>query len=152
MRCISPQILDLRYNTGNDVLQFLMQSPYLQWKYRNGDFTSQPNFTPAAKPIILLINEQSLSDAKVTAAGFREPALDTVVGTETYRWIIFTSGKGLMDGSFYRLPSLGVYSLDGEDNLERTGVSPNIEISNTFKDRLMEQDPHLRKAIQLALE
>lgn len=149
-------ILDLRYNTGgnvhNDMLQFLSQRPYLQWKYRNGDFATQPNFTPAAKPIILLINEQSLSDAEVAAAGFKELGLGTVVGTETYRWIIFTSGKGLVDGSFYRLPSWGVYTLDGNDNLERTGVKPDIEVSNTFKDRLLDRDPQLRKAIQLALE
>ncbi|MDZ7806539.1 MAG: S41 family peptidase [Gracilimonas sp.] len=149
-------ILDLRYNTGgnvhNDVLQFLTQRPYLQWKYRNGDFASQPNFTPAAKPIILLVNEQSLSDAEVAAAGFKELGLGTVVGTETYRWIIFTSGKGLVDGSFYRLPSWGVYSLDGSDNLERTGVTPDIEVVNTFKDRLLDRDPQLRRAIQLALD
>ena len=33
-------ILDLRYNTGgnvhDDVLRFLSQRPYLQWKYREG--------------------------------------------------------------------------------------------------------------------
>jgi tricorn protease len=149
-------ILDLRYNTGgnvhNDVLQFLSQQPYAKWKYRNGDFASQPNFTPAAKPIILLLNEQSLSDAEVTAAGFKALNLGTVVGTETYRWIIFTSGKGLVDGSFYRLPAWGVYTLDDERNLERTGVQPDIEVFNTFKDRLTGDDPQLTKAIELALE
>lgn len=149
-------ILDLRYNTGgnvhNDVLQFLSQQPYAKWKYRNGDFASQPNFTPAAKPIILLQNEQSLSDAEVTAAGFKALGLGTIVGTETYRWIIFTSGKGLVDGSFYRLPSWGVYTLDDERNLERTGVQPDIEVTNTFKDRLTGNDPQLSRAIELVLQ
>ena len=148
-------IFDLRYNTGGNVhdavLQFLSQKPYAQWKYREGEFAPQPNFAPAAKPIILLINEQSLSDAEVTAAGFKELGLGTIVGTATYRWIIFTSGKGLVDGSFYRLPSWGVYSLTGE-NLEKTGVEPDIEIDNTFKDRLTENDPQLQKAIELILE
>jgi len=59
-------ILDLRYNTGgnvhDDVLQFLAQRPYLTWKYREGAVSSQPHFAPSAKPIVLLINEQSLSD------------------------------------------------------------------------------------------
>ncbi|HBX66469.1 MAG TPA: peptidase S41, partial [Balneolaceae bacterium] len=113
---------------------------------------SQPNFTPAAKPIILLQNEQSLSDAEVTAAGFKALNLGTIVGTETYRWIIFTSGKGLVDGSFYRLPAWGVYTLDDERNLERTGVKPDIEVFNNFKDRLNGTDPQLTKAIELALE
>lgn len=144
-------ILDLRYNTGgnvhNKVLQFLSQRPYLKWKYRNGNFASQPNFTPNAKPIVLLINEQSLSDAEVTAAGFKELGLGTIIGTETYRWIIFTSGKALVDGSFYRLPSWGVYTLDGK-NLENMGIDPDIPVDNTFKDRLQGQDPQLQRAIQ----
>lgn len=148
-------IFDLRYNTGgnvhDDVLRFLSQRKYAQWKYREGALTGQSNFNPADKPIILLINEQSLSDAEVTAAGFKELGLGTVLGTETYRWIIFTSGKGLVDGSFYRLPAWGVYGLDGS-NLEKTGVAPDVEVHNNFKDRLMGNDPQLIKAIELALE
>lgn len=143
-------ILDLRYNTGGNVhdavLQFLSQRPYLQWKYREGGMSPQPNFAPAAKPIIVLINEQSLSDAEMTTAGFKALGLGTVIGTDTYRWIIFTSGKGLVDGSFYRLPSWGCYTLDGK-NLEKTGVSPDIYIKNTFQDRLEGKDPQLEKAI-----
>ena len=65
----------------------------------------------AAKPIVMLINEQSLSDAEMTATGFKALKLGKVIGTETYRWIIFTSGKGLVDGSFLRLPSWGCYTL-----------------------------------------
>ncbi|HOI29208.1 MAG TPA: S41 family peptidase [Melioribacteraceae bacterium] len=144
-------ILDLRYNTGgnvhDDVLQFLSQKPYLKWKYRGGQFTQQPNFAPSAKPIVLLINEQSLSDAEMTSAGFKELKLGTVIGTETYRWIIFTSGKSLVDGSFYRLPSWGCYTFAGDD-LEMTGVKPDIYVKNTFKDKLTGNDPQLDKAIE----
>ncbi|MBS3946632.1 MAG: PD40 domain-containing protein [Melioribacter sp.] len=143
-------ILDLRYNTGgnvhDDVLQFLSQKPYLNWKYRGGKLTQQPNFTPASKPIVVLINEQSLSDAEMTTAGFKELKLGKVIGTETYRWIIFTSGKSLVDGSFYRLPSWGCYTFAGDD-LEMTGVKPDIYIKNTFKDKLDGLDPQLEKAI-----
>lgn len=148
-------ILDLRYNTGgnvhDDVLQFLSQRPYLQWKYRDGALTPQSNFGPAAKPIVLLINEQSLSDAEMTAAGFKELGLGDLIGTETYRWIIFTSGKGLVDGSFYRLPSWGCYTLDGK-NLEKTGVAPDIYVKNTMKDRLEGKDPQLDRAIEEILK
>jgi len=147
-------IFDLRYNTGgnvhDEVLQFLSQKPYLQWKYREGALTPQPNFSPAAKPIVLLINEQSLSDAEMTATGFKELGLGTIMGTETYRWIIFTSGKGLVDGSFYRLPSWGCYTLDGQ-NIEKTGVAPDVFIKNTFKDRVEGKDPQLDKAIEFVL-
>ncbi|RPE14416.1 PDZ domain-containing protein [Chitinophaga lutea] len=144
-------ILDLRYNTGgnvhDEVLRFLAQRPYLQWQYRGGKLSPQPNFAPAGKPIVLLINEQSLSDAEMTAAGFKALKLGKIIGTETYRWIIFTSGKGLVDGSFYRLPSWGCYTLDGK-NLEKEGVAPDIYVKTTFTDRLEGKDPQLEKAVQ----
>lgn len=148
-------IFDLRYNTGGNVhdlvLNFLAQKPYLKWKYREGQFTIQPNFAPAAKPLVLLINEQSLSDAEMTAAGFKQLQLGKIIGTETYRWIIFTSGKGLVDGSFYRLPAWGCYTLDGK-NIEREGVKPDVYIKQTFKDRLEDKDPQLDKAIEEILK
>lgn len=148
-------IFDLRYNTGGNVhdlvLNFLSQKPYLQWKYREGKLTPQPNFSPAGKPIILLINEQSLSDAEMTAEGFKALNLGKIIGTETYRWIIFTSGKGLVDGSFYRLPSWGCYTLDGK-NIEKEGVKPDIYIKQTFTDRLENRDPQLDKAIEEILK
>lgn len=148
-------ILDLRYNRGGNVhdkvLQFLAQRPYLQWQYRGGKLSPQSNFAPAGKPIVLLINEASLSDAEMTAAGFRALKLGTIIGTETYRWIIFTSGKSLVDGSFYRIPGWGCYTLDGQ-NLEVTGVAPDIYVKNTFEDRLKENDPQLDRAIQEILK
>jgi tricorn protease len=119
----------------------------LQWKYREGALTVQPNFTPAGKPIVLLVNEQSLSDAEMTAAGFKQLGLGKIIGTETYRWIIFTSGKGLVDGSFYRLPAWGCYTLDGK-NIEKEGVTPDIFVPMNFKDRLENRDPQLDRAIE----
>lgn len=148
-------ILDLRYNTGGNmhdkVLEFLSNRTYLKWKYREGKKTSQSNFSFSNKPIVLLINEQSLSDAEMTAAGFKELKLGTIIGTETYRWIIFTSGKTLVDGSYYRLPAWGCYTLNGDD-LERTGVSPDIYIGKNFKDRLTNKHPQLDKAIKVILK
>ncbi|MXV17497.1 S41 family peptidase [Hufsiella ginkgonis] len=143
-------ILDIRYNTGGNVhdavLNFLAQKPYLQWKYRGGKLTPQANFGPAAKPIVLLVNEQSLSDAEMTATGFKALKLGKIIGTETYRWIIFTSAKGLVDGSSYRLPSWGCFTLDGKD-IEKEGVKPDIYVKNTFMDRKDGKDPQLDRAI-----
>ncbi len=148
-------ILDLRFNTGgnvhDEVLKFLSQRPYLQWQYRGGKRSPQSNFAPSGKPIVLLINEQSLSDAEMTAAGFKELGLGTIIGTETYRWIIFTSAKGLVDGSSYRVPGWGTYTLSGE-NLELTGVAPDIYVKNTFMDRIQDKDPQLERAVQEILK
>lgn len=148
-------ILDLRYNTGgnvhDEVLKFLSQRTYLNWKYREGKLSPQSNFGPSDKPIVLLINEQSLSDAEVTAAGFKALKLGKIIGTGTYRWIIFTSGAGLVDGSFVRLPGWGCYSIDGKD-LELTGVDPDIQVGMNFEDRINKRDPQLDRAIEEILK
>jgi tricorn protease len=148
-------IFDLRYNTGgnvhDEVLRFLSQRSYLQWKYRDGKLTTQSNFSPSDKPIVLLINEQSLSDAEMTSQGFKALKLGTIIGNGTYRWIIFTSGIGLVDGSSVRMPSWGCYSLDGKD-LEVTGVQPDILVLNSFEDKLNGRDPQLDKAIEEILK
>jgi len=147
-------ILDIRNNRGgnvhDDVIQFLSPKPYLQWSYRDGKRSPQPNFAPAGKPIILLINSQSLSDAEMTSAAFKALKLGTVVGTETYRWIIFTTGRQLVDGSFTRMPVWGCYDLEGND-LEKTGVKPDIYIKTTFSDIQKGTDPQLDKAIEEVL-
>ena len=147
-------IFDIRFNRGgnvhDDVLQFLSQRTYLTWRYRGTPDAPQPNFAPSDHPIVMLINERSLSDAEMTAEGFDALGLGTIIGTETYRWIIFTSGKMMVDGSFTRLPAWGCYSLDG-DNLELRGVAPHIPVYNSFHDRQRGIDPQLDRAIEEAL-
>lgn len=148
-------IFDLRYNTGgnvhDEVLQFLSQRSYLQWKYREGQKTNQANFAPSDKPIILLTNEQSLSDAEMTSQGFKALKLGKIVGNGTYRWIIFTSGVSLVDGSTVRMPAWGCYTLDGKD-LEKTGVQPDILVVNTFTDKISGKDPQLERAVEEILK
>ena len=148
-------IFDLRYNTGgnvhDEVLKFWSQRSYLQWKFREGALTPQSNFSPSDKPIVLLINEQSLSDAEMTAQGFKALKLGKIVGNGTYRWIIFTTAVSLVDGSSVRLPAYGCYTLDGKD-LEMNGVQPDILIINSFDDKLTGRDPQLDKAIEEILK
>jgi len=143
-------ILDIRNNNGGNVhgpvLSLLSQKPYMVWKFRGGKYTPQPSFSPSEKPIILLINENSLSDAELTATGFKQLQLGKIIGSETYRWLIFTSGRVLVDGSFYRLPSWGCYSLD-KKNIETEGVKPDIYIKNSFMDKETGNDPQLDTAI-----
>ena len=144
-------ILDLRYNNGGnvhkEVIDFLRGQGHFEWAYRDFPRTTHPNVTPGDKPIVVLVNEHSLSDAEVTSNGIKTLGIAKLVGTETYRWIIFTSSVRLLDGSTCRMPAWGCYNvIDGSD-LENTGVKPDIYVKNTFKDRLEGKDPQLDAAI-----
>lgn len=148
-------ILDLRYNNGgnvhNEVIEFLSQQRYFDWSYRDFATTTHPNVVPAGKPIVVLVNEHSLSDAEVTSNGIQTLGIAKLVGTETYRWIIFTSSFRLLDGSSVRIPAWGCYNIKGED-LEFAGVKPDVYVKNTFKDRLEGKDPQLDAAIAEVLK
>ena len=147
-------ILDLRFNNGGnvhkEVLDFLGQKAHYNWGFRDNKTNPHPNVTPGNMPIVVLVNERSLSDAEVTSNGIKTLGLATIVGTETYRWIIFTSGASMIDGSSLRLPAWGCYSLDGKD-LESTGVVPDIYVRNTFKDRIEGKDPQLERGVEEVL-
>ena len=144
-------ILDLRFNNGgnvhHEVLEILSQQQHFNWSFRDQTRASHPNVTMGEKPIVVLINERSLSDAEVTSNGIKTLKLAKLIGTETYRWIIFTSSASMVDGSSLRLPAWGCYTLDGKD-LEFEGVAPDIYIKNTFKDRLESKDPQLERALK----
>lgn len=145
-------ILDLRYNNGGnvhkEVLDFLRGQAHFEWSYRDFPKTSHPNVAPAGKPIVVLINERSLSDAEVTSNGIKNLGIAKLVGTETYRWIIFTSSVRLLDGSTLRMPAWGCYNINDGQDLEFSGVKPDIYVKNTFKDRLEGKDPQLDAAIK----
>lgn len=147
-------ILDLRYNNGGnvhkEVIDFLRQRRSFEWAYRDFPSVTHPNVTPADKPIVVLVNEHSLSDAEVTSNGIKTLGIAKLVGTETYRWIIFTSSVRLLDGSTCRMPAWGCFNVNGED-LEHVGVKPDIHVKNTFKDRITDKDPQLDAAIKEVL-
>ena len=82
-------ILDLRYNNGGnvhkEVIDFLRGQGHFEWSYRDFPKTTHPNVAPAGKPIVVLVNEHSLSDAEVTSNGIKTLGIAKLVGTETYR-------------------------------------------------------------------
>lgn len=149
-------ILDLRYNFGGNVhdrvIQALTKPVYAKWRVRGLSETPQSTFGLSNKPVVLLTNEVTLSDGEMTANGFKTLDRGPVIGNTTYGWLIFTTGVGLMNGGYFRLPFWGCYTLDGEDLETSGGVKPDIEVINDLNDIIQERDPQLEKAVEKALE
>ena len=149
-------ILDIRYNFGGNVhdrvLQALMKPVYAKWKIRGMPETQQSTYGFADKPVVLLTNEITLSDGEMTANGFKTLKRGPIVGNTTYGWIIFTTGFGLMNGAYVRLPFWGCYTLKGQDLETQGGVKPDIRVVNTLQDDLHGADPQLQKAVEVILK
>ena len=113
-------VIDVRNNTGGFVdpyvIDVLNRRDYINFSSRlNRSGPERPSLGQRALdlPTVLITNEHSLSDAENLSEGYRRSHLGSIVGTPTAGWIIFTSGTPLIDGSFLRLPSYRVQTLEG---------------------------------------
>jgi len=148
-------LIDVRWNGGGNIdeelLDILERRPYQWWGPRPfGDKTMRP-LEGFYGPKAVLINEASGSNAEMFPDGFRRLGLGKVVGTKTQGAVIGTGGYGLLDGSYIRMPSVGVYTKPGED-MENLGVAPDIEVKNTPEDDLADYDRQLETAVRVLLE
>jgi tricorn protease len=108
---------------------------------------TQP-FGAFTRPMILLINGSSFSDAEIFPNGFRANHLGKLVGVPTGGAVIGTADQILLDGvTRFRVPQTGWHTLDGR-NLEHWGVPPDFYVEITPADYLAGRDPQLERAVK----
>ncbi len=150
-------VIDVRYNGGGSVavhiLGILERRPFLMRNFRGTPVTSETKMRSYGyeKPTSLLINNHSYSNAEIFAEGFRRLGLGPIVGIPTAGAVIGTSQVKLLDGSTFRKPSWGAFTVDGE-NLENNGREPDFYVENSYSDWMAGDDPQLRKAVEELLK
>ncbi len=160
---IKGMILDIRFNGGGNIhqqlLQILSSKPFMQFKpRRKGDtaeeYARQQAITQPVlywdKPVVVLVNQQSFSDAEVFPHAFRTAGLGELVGVQTAGGVIGTNDITLSDGSRLRIPRVAYIGMDGE-SLEGHGVEPDYVVEVTPEDRRKGRDPQLAKAIDVVM-
>ncbi|MHC4974542.1 MAG: S41 family peptidase [Planctomycetota bacterium] len=148
---VKGMILDVRNNGGGNIhlplMQVLTARPLARVQMRGGPKRVQPSLY-WDRPVVLLINERSYSDAEVFPYMFKAAKVGTVIGVPTAGGVIGTQNITLADGSMFRVPRTGFWGMDGT-NLEGLGVAPDLHIEETPEDRLSGRDPQLAKAIEV---
>jgi len=147
-------ILDIRGNPGGNthdaILAALSRRVYMFTQPRDGLRESQPE-QAWTKPIVLLIDQNSDSDAEIFPAGFRALHLGKIVGMTTPGYVIGTYEGRLVDGTRFRIPSWGYYTADGK-NLENLGIAPDITVENTAEDIAEHRDRQLQIAVETLMK
>ncbi len=148
-------VLDVRGNPGgyihNELWELLSKrKPVGRFRIRGASPEHQPDHT-WLKPVVLLINERSASDAEIFPWGFQRLGIGKVVGVPTWGGVIGTGGTSLINGAWLRLPYVGWYTDTGE-NLENLGVEPDVYVENHPEDAARGIDAQLQKAVDLVLE
>jgi tricorn protease len=147
-------VLDVRYNGGgythDQVLNYLTGKEHTVFRQRDGGegLVMRQYDRKWTKPVTLLINGQSYSDAEIFPNAFRTLGLGKLVGQPTAGWVIGTTSATLIDGSTLRLPRTGVFTIRGV-NMEKQGVSPDVFVDARPDDARKGIDPQLDKAVDV---
>ncbi len=98
------------------------------------------------KPVNMMCNEKSFSNAEIVSHAFKTLKRGTLVGQETHGSVISTSGFSLIDGTFVRLPFRGWY-LNDDTDMENHGAVPHIIVPQTPEDEAADHDAQLKAAV-----
>jgi tricorn protease len=100
------------------------------------------------RPVNMLCNEKSFSNAEIISHAFKTLERGTLVGQQTYGGVISTGGWSLIDGTWVRLPFRGWFVADGTNrDMELSGAMPNIVVEQTPEDEVAGVDAQLRAAV-----
>ena len=151
---VKGMIIDVRENGGGNIHQQLMQiltaRPYARVSMRGSPLKVTQPALYWDKPVVVLINERSFSDAEVFPYIFKAMGVGKVIGVPTPGGVIGTNDITLSDGSSFRIPRTRYEGMDGT-NLEGHGVKPDILVELTSEDRIKGRDPQLKKAIEVVM-
>jgi peptidase S41-like protein len=98
--------------------------------------------------IIIIVNEQTQSQAEYTAMAFRVAPNATVIGSTTAGADGNFSGFYLPGSIGTGISGIGVYYPDGRET-QRVGIVPDIEVKPTIKGIREGRDELLEKAVEL---
>lgn len=99
------------------------------------------------RPLSVLINENSFSNAEIFAHSIKTTGRGTLVGTQTFGGVISTGSFTLIDGTRVRMPFRGWFLPDGTD-MENNGAVPDIDVPISPADEAAGRDPQLEAAVK----
>ena len=152
-------IIDVRNNGGGWTTDYMLA--VLQVKRhavtipRDGDKGYPQDRRPLYawwKPIVVLCNEFSYSNAEIFPWSIKTLGRGLVIGQETFGAVISTGAYGLIDGSRVRTPFRGWYVYGSGINMENNGCPPDIVVPDQMGDAATGKDRQLERAVEELLK
>ena len=104
------------------------------------------------KPIVVLCNQNSFSNAEIFSHAIKSLKRGRIVGVETAGGVISTGGRGIMGFAFLRMPFRAWFVAATGEDMEHHGCKPDIEIWPQPEEWTRGQDRQLAKGIEYLLE
>ena len=164
-------VIDVRYNGGGWTTDYLMtvltyrQHAYtvprgaaknLEKEQKNFidhyPFGERLPFAAWTKPSVAMCNSFSYSNAEIFSHAYKTLGIGKLVGEPTFGAVISTGGRGLIDGSFVRLPLRGWYVKATEKNMEWGPAVPDLVVDESPDARAQGRDEQLKAAVDVLLK
>ncbi len=149
-------VIDVRENGGGsttDHLLTVLTQPAHAVTVPRGGKPGYPQdrsvYATWRKPIVVLCNQNSYSNAEIFSHAVKSLKRGKVVGVTTAGGVISTGGMRVMDIGFLRMPFRGWYVLGTGEDMELNGAVPHFEIWPLPGDLPSGKDKQLEKAIQV---
>jgi len=151
-------VIDVRDNgggfTSDHLLTALCQPRHAFTVPRNGGIGYPQDrivYATWNKPIIVLCNQNSFSNAEIFAHAIRNLGRGQLVGVATAGGVISTGSANVM-GATMRMPFRGWFTSDTGEDMELNGAQPNFKIWNQPGELSAGVDHQLEKAVTVLLE
>ncbi len=148
-------IIDERFNGGGDIPERFVE-PFSRrvmnyWAVRDGQDWQWPH-AAVPGPKVMLINGWSASGGDAFPYYFRQAGLGPLVGQRTLGGLVGTLGcPRLIDGGYVTVPTIAIYSPEGQWIIEGYGVDPDIRVVDDPSKMVDGGDPQLERGIEEVL-
>jgi tricorn protease len=149
-------VIDVRENGGGsttDHLLTVLTQPAHAITVPRGGGMGYPQdrsvYATWRKPIVVLCNQNSYSNAEIFSHAIKTLKRGKLVGVTTAGGVISTGGRRIMDVGFLRMPFRGWYVMGTGADMELNGAVPHYEIWPTPGDLPAGKDEQLDKAIKV---
>jgi carboxyl-terminal processing protease len=157
-RDVRAVIVDLRDNSGGqlDVVtkltsRFVKDGPLFQGVSTTGEkrvYQADGSYW-REKPLVVLTNAGTASGGEIFAAAVKEHRAGVLIGTTTAGCVSTGQGFPLPDGSALEIATNRVLTGIGGVELNKVGVSPNVQVPVTPTDVVSERELQLAKALEI---
>lgn len=103
------------------------------------------------KPIVVLCNQNSFSNAEIFSHAIKTLKRGHLVGVPTAGGVVSTGGTAIMDVGFLRLPFRGWYVLENGEDMELNGAVPHYLVWPRPGDLPKGKDDQLAKGVEVLL-
>jgi tricorn protease len=149
-------IIDVRNNGGGftaDHLLTVLSPPEHAFTVPRGGERGYPQdrrvYATWSKPITVLCNQNSFSNAEIFSHAIKELGRGKLVGVETSGGVISTGSKMIMDVGTLRMPFRGWYRLSDGQDMELNGAKPDITIWPEAGELSKGHDRQIEKAVEV---